>query len=119
MTDMSKTWGSMTEAQLQSTVIEIMRWKGWSCYHTHDSRRSEPGYPDLTAVRDSRLMFVEFKTEKGRMRPAQIEWLNMLVQAHGEVYLVRPSTMDAFLKNMEHVGDDLSTHWRNVRQADE
>jgi len=106
---------AMSEKELQSTVMEIMRWQGWKTYHVYDSRRSEPGYPDVTAVKGSRLMFVEFKTEAGKIKASQIEWLDALVEAHDEVYLVRPSSMDEFLKDVGVSGDDLSCHWRNVR----
>jgi len=110
-----EVFAKISEVNLQSTVMEMMQWQGWLCYHTYDSRRSKAGFPDLTAVKGSRLMFVEFKTEKGKVKEAQVEWLDALVATHGEVYLVRPSTMDAFLKNVATLGSDVSTHWRNQR----
>ena len=120
MADLSATWATMSEAELQSAVMEQMMWMGWKVYHTHDSRRSNPGYPDLTAVKGSRVMFVEFKSEKGKIRAGQIEWLDALTHAHGEVYLVRPSGQDAFMRTVDRLGSDVSTHWRNVREtADE
>lgn len=106
---------AVTEAELQSAVIEILKWRGWLPYHTHDSRRSNPGFPDLVAVRGSRLMFVEFKTEKGKIREQQVVWLDQLVKAHDEVYLVRPSTQDAFIENADVLGSNLETYWRNAR----
>jgi len=115
MADLSSTWATMSEAELQSSVMESMMWMGWKVYHTHDSRRSNPGYPDLTAVKGSRHMFVEFKSEKGKVKPSQIEWLNALARAHDEVYLVRPSTQDAFLEDVAVSGSNLEAHWRNVR----
>ena len=115
---MDKKLVAATENELQSTVMEIMRWQGWRVYHTYDSRRSEAGYPDLTAVKGSRLMFVEFKTEKGRITVDQKDWLDQLVKACSEVYVVRPSTMDAFLLDVANLGDNLATHWKNVRLGD-
>jgi len=106
---------AMSEKELQSTVLEAMRWMGWKCYHTHDSRRSEPGFPDLIAVKGSRMMAVEFKAEKGVIKASQIEWLDALMNSNLEVYLVRPSTQDAFMEAVNSLGDNLETHWRNVR----
>ena len=103
----------ITEKELQSAVLEQMRWQGWLCYHTHDSRRSQPGFPDLVGVKGSRLLFVEFKTEKGKIRYEQTEWLSALAHAHDEVYLVRPSTQDAFMENVTVLGSNLMTHWKN------
>lgn len=107
---------AMTEKDLQAGVVEILRWEKWLCYHTYDSRRSQPGFPDLVAVRGSRLMFVEFKSEKGKLRLEQVDWLDALVKAHGEVYVVRPSTMNAFLE-AARMQENMATHWRNVREG--
>ena len=35
----------MKEADFQATVIELAELQGWRVYHTHDSRRSQPGLP--------------------------------------------------------------------------
>lgn len=112
---MSEKLVALSEKELQSTVIEIMRWQAWRVYHTYDSRRSEPGFPDVVAVKGPRLLFVEFKTEKGKVTIDQKDWLDQLVNAHDDVYLVRPSTMDAFLEDVKVSGSNLETHWRNQR----
>jgi len=108
----------VSEADLQSAIVEAMGYMGWRTYHTHDSRRSNPGFPDIVAVKGSRVMFVELKKEKGVIKPKQIEWLDALADAHSEVYLVRPSSQDAFMRTVARLGSDVSTHWRNVRQYD-
>ena len=79
------------EAQLQSMVVDLAKWCGYMCYHPHDSRRSVPGFPDLTMVhtRNGRLIFVELKSEKGRIRPEQKVWLELLGRHH-EAYVWRP-----------------------------
>lgn len=81
----------MTEAQLQSMVVDTAKWAGYLHYHTHDSRRSKPGFPDLVLVHrtNGRLIFVELKSEKGRIRPEQQVWLETL-GIHHEAYLWRP-----------------------------
>jgi Holliday junction resolvase len=104
----------VTEKELQSTVIEAMEWKGWRVYHTYDSRRSQPGFPDVVAVRGGRLMFVEFKSEKGKVKREQVDWLDALVKT-SEVYLVRPSTQNEFMAVIDASGS-LTCHWRNVRE---
>lgn len=67
-----------SEASFQSTVLQLAELHGWRTYHTHDSRRSNPGFPDLVLVRDGVLIFAELKSETGRVSPAQTEWLGEL-----------------------------------------
>jgi hypothetical protein len=82
----------VSEAQLQAMVIDLAKWCGYLVYHTVDSRRSQPGFPDLTMIhtRNGRLIFVELKSEKGRIRPEQKVWLEHLGRHH-EVYIWRPA----------------------------
>jgi len=72
-----------TEAAFQIRVLGLAERLGYELrYHTHDSRRSEPGFPDLALVRprDHRLVFLELKT--GRKQPTvhQRWWLQQLDQ---------------------------------------
>ena len=91
---MSKS--TLTEANFQRTVIELAELHRWLVYHTHDSRRSQPGFPDLTMVRRGKLIFAELKTEKGKLTEDQAHWLAALdcvrLRIGGtHVYLWRPS----------------------------
>ena len=66
---------SLSERQWQDLVIGAAKALGWIVYHTHDSRRSEPGFPDLILIRGNVLVAVELKTMKGRVRPEQVLWV--------------------------------------------
>ncbi len=83
----------VTERQLQAQVVQLAQLNGWRCYHTFDSRRSTPGFPDLVLVRPPRCLFVELKTTAGRLRPEQRSWLEALaeVERAPEVFLWRPA----------------------------
>jgi len=86
------------ERDLQETLVAAARYLGWASYHTYDSRRSQAGFPDLTLVRDGRLVFLELKTEKGRLRPEQQTWLDALAEVPGVVArVVRPADLDDVL----------------------
>lgn len=76
--------GEMTEAELQNLIISLADLTGWRHFHAPDNRpsgntgrvqRVTPGWPDLTLVRGTRLIFAELKTEKGRVSPEQEVWL--------------------------------------------
>ena len=80
----------MTERELQSNVTRLAKQEGWLCFHVVDAKRSAPGYPDLTLARGSRLIFAELKSETGRLRPEQIDWLDTLAETGNEIYTWRP-----------------------------
>jgi hypothetical protein len=84
---------AISETDFQRLVTELAGMLFWSWYHTHDSRRSPAGFPDLVLVRE-RVIFVELKTEAGRITQEQAWWLTRLSDAGAEVYLWRPSDFD-------------------------
>jgi hypothetical protein len=85
---------SMTEKELKHNVEAVMEQFGWMHYHTFISMYSVDGYPDETATRGERTVFIELKTMKGKLKPKQIEWLDALSDnPHNEVFLIRPNQM--------------------------
>lgn len=82
------------EKELQAQAVELARLIGWDGYHTHDSRRSQHGWPDYAFLRE-RLILVEFKREKTRCTPVQKKWLRKLHNAGIETYVIRPRNLDA------------------------
>lgn len=82
----------MTEKAFQAQVEQALRSRGWLVYHTHDSRRSAPGFPDIAAVRGEELLLIELKRERGKLTVDQSTWLDALreVKRVG-VHVWRPS----------------------------
>ncbi len=86
---------TLTEALWQRQVLDIAHLYGWRSYHTHDSRRSNAGFPDLTLVRPPRVVFAELKSMRGRTSSDQRAWLADLNACPGvETYLWRPDQLD-------------------------
>lgn len=83
-----------TEAALLAHVLRRLKAHKWTAYHTHDSRRSQPGYPDIAAVRGSRLLYAELKSAKGRLTTEQRLWLDALWSAGAECYVWKPADLD-------------------------
>ena len=94
----------MSEAQLQEAIRQAAMYQGWLCYHTHDSRLSEPGFPDLTLVypRTGKLTFWELKSATGRVSSEQNEWLDALraVTEPPLVEVIRPADLDRCLETL-------------------
>ena len=63
----------MTESQFQSAVIELAKLNGYRLiYHTHDSRRSVPGFPDLVLVSEHRQRALFRELNAGVWRPEDL-----------------------------------------------
>lgn len=90
---------TMTEAEWQLLLVEYAHLRGWWIYHTHDSRRSQPGWPDLVLLRPPEALFVEVKSASGRVSPEQAEVLQQLMRCDLEVHVWRPADeADAFAR---------------------
>lgn len=81
----------MSERDWQSLVVDFARLNGWWLYHTNNSLRSEPGWPDLVLIRGCELVFAELKREDGKLRPAQARVLELLEATGAECAVWRPS----------------------------
>ena len=98
---------TVSEAEFQTAVVELAELCGWLLCHFHDSRRevrrrdgtrlfigdkATSGFPDLVLVRPPEVMFIELKSERGRMTANQKKWREALSRCTGVRYcLWRPS----------------------------
>lgn len=80
----------MTEEELQRLVAELCMRLGLHHYHTADSRRSEPGFPDSVIV-GTGILFRELKERDGALTPAQRRWGSRIERAGGNWAVWRPA----------------------------
>lgn len=85
---------AISEKAWQQQVVELAELYGWLVYHTYDSRRSNPGWPDLVLCRAPELVVVELKRDKGRLTPAQRVWLDALERSGVETAVWRPADFE-------------------------
>ena len=100
----------MTEAQFQTQIIDLARLYGWRIAHfrpawSRDGKRcmtavqaDGAGWPDLTLVKGSRLIFAEIKTDTGKVSQSQQEWLDALKETKAECYLWRPADFEKIVE---------------------
>lgn len=96
---------SLTEQEWQQQVVGIAKQYGFTVFHpvrnqpTARGHRqtTEPGWPDLVLLGRSRALFVELKSQTGRVRPEQTQTLKRLAAAGCETALWRPSDLPAVL----------------------
>lgn len=88
---------TVSEKRWQDTVISLARSRGYLTYHTHDSRRCAPGFPDLIMVSPAkgRLVIAELKTVNGATPIEQDMWLKAFaaVSRPPAVYVWRPGDL--------------------------
>ena len=86
----------MTETEFQNAVNKTAKQFGYLCYHTHDSRRSAPGFPDLVLAKNGVVLIVELKTDTGVVTTDQKTWL---LATHGVIW--RPKHWDVIEKSLK------------------
>jgi hypothetical protein len=93
----------LTENQFLAQVRDLAKLTGWETYHTHNSQRSEPGWPDLVLASESqrRVLFVELKTAVGRVTKPQEKWLRILGACGMEAAVWRPADLPAIAKILQ------------------
>ena len=106
----------LTEKEWAAQVADLARTLGWKRYHTFRSDRSPAGFPDETLVRD-RIVFLELKTEAGKLSPAQKEWIGALERAGAEVYLWRPSDLEDAARILSRLEATQAEREREIRNA--
>ena len=107
---------AMSEDDLQQSIIDLAHLHGWKCAHFRSVKVTKKdgstfwqtpvaadgeGFVDLVLVRKSpsvdgsgmgRVIFAELKAERGKIEPAQREWLGLLTLTQRvEVFCWRPS----------------------------
>ena len=89
---------TVSERSWQDTIIAVAKAHNWMVYHTHDSRKCTPGFPDLILVqpKTGRLVVAELKTVSGQLDAAQQLWLDAFTKVTNrpQVYIWRPGDLE-------------------------
>jgi hypothetical protein len=91
---------SAEEKEFMAEVVKLATRNCWKHYHTHDSRKSVRGWPDLVLVRRY-VIYAELKTNAGRTTPDQDSWLEALMAAGQDVRIWRPSDWPEIVATLE------------------
>ena len=94
----------LTESQIQSAAVDALKMSGWETTVTSQDKPARGGLlglPDVIAVRDDHVLFIECKTAKGRLRQKQRKWHDRHAPhfgAHVQYIVVRdPADVEAWL----------------------
>lgn len=130
----------MKEKDWQRSIVQLAHTYQWSVAHFPTANpegrfrtvvaADAAGWPDLTLLRE-RLIFFECKAPKGYLRPSQASWIDGLLKAGCEAYIIRPVDLGAAQRVLEirkpllihpdklegtHPGRDL--YWSTRREVD-
>lgn len=98
------------ESRFQARIITLAKAQGYKAYHTHDSRRSQEGWPDLALAKRDLLLLIEVKTNTGVVKVSQQEWLTLL---HNPPYVIaevwRPAHWQYILSRLGYGGEGWGT----------
>jgi hypothetical protein len=83
---------AMTEDELAAEVRKRCRARNFWVYHTHDSRRSDKGFPDEVIV-GSWVIYRELKTETKELSADQLKVIARLQAAGADVGVWRPADL--------------------------
>jgi hypothetical protein len=89
--------GTMSEDELLIAVETELTRQKWLWHHVRRSDRAQQqgdnGWPDILAIRGSRIVVAELKAAKGSVEPAQQAWLDAWDAAGAEVFVWRPADL--------------------------
>jgi hypothetical protein len=89
----------MTTSELDYTqqIMEIAQRIGFLAFHDQDSRRNNPGFPDIVLIGFGRAIILELKIPTGRLSTEQNAWIRAMAAAGLDVRVLRvtPTSIDA------------------------
>ena len=89
---MTEALPKITEAEFMAQIVQLAAMHCWMIYHTHDSRNSPSGFPDLFLVRGRVLIAAELKrSPKEKPTLDQKRWLAALNLAGVNCFLWTPA----------------------------
>ena len=103
LSDPSVLLGEISEKQFQAQVRELAEALGWTVFTTWNSCHSPAGEPDLRLAHPTlqRRIWVELKTEKGKISAKQCEAIEILREAGAEVFVWRPSDWNQIVRILQ------------------
>jgi len=82
-----------TESLILNQVRDVLKLDGWDVTRHQQGLGCRRGFPDLTALKDGKTLYIEVKTPKGKQSVYQIEF-EQTCKAHGGTYIVARSVED-------------------------
>jgi hypothetical protein len=88
------------EREFQRTLVQVLEAFGWEVNHTYPlmtkhgwrTGTTAVGWPDLTALREPRILAIEVKGDHTPVEPAQLAWLSLFATVPcARAWVLRPA----------------------------
>ena len=86
---MVKAQGEQPETVIRRQIRAYLQTLGWLVVYHMQGPLSYKGFPDLTAVKDGRTVYIEVKTAKGKLSANQKQFQKDLTEHGGEYVVAR------------------------------
>ena len=86
---MSRPEQKLTETDIRRQVTDYLQLRQYFCFYVLQGLGAYKGIPDLIAVKNGRVLFIELKTPRGRQSEYQRKFQADLEAAGGEYVLCR------------------------------
>lgn len=90
---------------VKAGVRRYARFKGWLCETNAQGMFSKSGRPDMQLLKHGRIIYVECKSAKGRLGPAQKVYIDQVMR-YGVPVIVAWS-VEEFMKDLDELEEQL------------
>lgn len=94
----------VSEALFTQQVLQLASALNWRSAHFRPAMTSQgwrtpvqgdgKGFFDLVLIRTPRVIFAELKSERGKLSPEQVEWMESVAGCPTENYTWKPNQLD-------------------------
>ena len=97
----------ITESDVRKVCKDYLQFKGWFVFHLLQGLGCYPGLTDMVAVKDGRVLFIEYKKPgKGKQTEKQ-KVFQADIKAHGGEYILAECLED-LIKAIKNNGNKLT-----------
>lgn len=81
------------ETLIRRAITDMLRLDGWDVTYHQQGPMCRKWFPDLTALKSGRTIYIEVKTKTGKQSAYQVEF-QKICEAHGGTYVLARSVDD-------------------------
>ena len=81
------------ETYIRKSIVDILKLDGWDVTYHMQGPLCRKGFPDLTALKDGKTIYIEVKTPAGKQSAYQVAF-QKVCEAHGGTYILARGVED-------------------------